>query len=292
MDLDLKSVHVLITGAAGGIGLETTRLFLGKVSTLPGLTYPRCEEQGALVTAHYRSSDASLLPLLETYGSKQLRLAQAELTSEDQVNALFGQNLDEDPFGSVEVIVVNHGAHAPTAVPVKDMSLAQWEHCVNSNLTSTFLVVREYLNALENVIQSKKVGSRFGDRASVVFVGSTAGKFGEAGFADYASNKSGMMYGLALSLKNEIVKIAPRGRVNTVAPGWTRTPLSADRLKDTAKVNRVLATIPLRKVATTEDIASQIVLLASAKVSGHVSGQVLMVDGGMEGRLLNLPEDL
>lgn len=91
----------------------------------------------------------------------------------------------------MEVVVVNHGAHAPTAVPVKDMSLAQWEHCVNSNLTSTFLVVREYLNALENAIQSKKVGSRFGDRASVVFVGSTAGKFGEAGFADYASNKSG-----------------------------------------------------------------------------------------------------
>lgn len=50
------------------------------------------------------------------------------------------------------------------------------------------------------------------------------------------------------------------------------------------------STIPMRKIATTEDVASQIVLLSSAKVSGHVSGQVVMVDGGMEGRLLNLAE--
>lgn len=273
---------------------------------------------------------------METYGSKQLRLAQAELTSEDQVNALFGQNLDEDPFGSVEVIVVNHGAHAPTAVPVKDMSLAQWEHCVNSNLTSTFLVVREYLNALENVIQSKKVGSRFGDRASVVFVGSTAGKFGEAGFADYASNKSGKHFLfhvrrswlLTLSMRldrNDVwacfvaeerdredctsrssqyrrprldTNSFVRGSVEGHGEGELCIGVSVSVNPSTGIHNpdhscaHLIRTIPLRKVATTEDIASQIVLLASAKVSGHVSGQVLMVDGGMEGRLLNLPEDL
>lgn len=149
-------------------------------------------EQGAFVTAQYRSSSASLRPLLETYGPTRLRLSHAELTSEEAVHSLFTPNHEEsEGFGPVEVIVVNHGAHAPTAAPVKDMSLAQWEQCINSNLTSTFLVVREYLKQLEKAVQSKEEGSRFADRASVVLVGSTAGKFGEAGFADYAANKSG-----------------------------------------------------------------------------------------------------
>ena len=54
---------------------------------------------------------------------------------------------------------------------------------------------------------------------AIVLVGSTAGKFGEAGHADYAASKSAMTGGMMLSLKNEIVKLAPMGRINTVAPG-------------------------------------------------------------------------
>lgn len=142
------------------------------------------------------------------------------------------------------------------------------------------------------------------------------------------------MYGLLLSLKNEIVKIAPRGRVNCVAPGWVRTPMAAEALKDPNIIYRALATYvspslctsshplhsslaflprflspvfkltivlhifillfrtPLKKVATARDIANQILLLASPVMSGHVTGQVVMVEGGMEGRLLNTMEDV
>lgn len=121
-----------------------------------------------------------------------------------------------------------------------------------------------------------------------------------------------MMYGLLLSLKNEIVKIAPRGRVNCVAPGWVLTPMAGEALKNPDTVYRALATCvtsqisllkfdnknlfhfrtPLKKVAIPDDIANQIVVLASSTVSGHVTGQVIMVEGGMEGRLLNKPEDI
>ena len=119
-----------------------------------------------------------------------------------------------------------------------------------------------------------------------------------------------MMYGLTMSLKNEIVQIAPRGRVNTVAPGWVRTPMAESALQNPQIVYQALATYvshslslaivgspcsfrtPLKKVATPEDIASQIVVLSSSTVSGHVTGQVIMVEGGMEGRLLNHPEDI
>jgi NAD(P)-dependent dehydrogenase (short-subunit alcohol dehydrogenase family) len=118
------------------------------------------------------------------------------------------------------------------------------------------------------------------------------------------------MYGLTPTLKNEIVSIAPRGRVNSVNPGWVATPLAAKTLKDTKFVERALATTPLQKVGMPQDIANQVCVLASPVLSGHVNGvnlqvgkfdlksifqagfgtlMFLFVDGGMEGRLLFPP---
>jgi 3-oxoacyl-[acyl-carrier protein] reductase len=118
-------------------------------------------------------------------------------------------------------------------------------------------------------------------------VASTAGVFGEAGHADYAAAKSAIAHGLLLSLKNEIVRIAPGGRVNCVCPGWTASPMTRRELDDPSLVERVTRTMPLRKVATPEDVARQIVVLTSDELSGHVTGQVVVVAGGMEGRVLH-----
>ncbi|KAH8999626.1 NAD-P-binding protein [Lactarius hatsudake] len=279
MDLDLKDIHVLVTGANGGIGLETTRLFL---------------EHGARVTAHYRSSNTALSHLItsETH-HERLRMIQADLSHEAQVQALFARP-GNTRWGEVEIAVINHGAYPWADVPLKDMPIEQWERTFSDNLTSAFLVAREYLRGLERGVRGagpKMETTGFGDRAAIVFVGSTAGKCGEAMHADYAASKSGIMYGLTLSLKNEIVQVAPRARVNCVAPAWVRTPTASEALQDPQTVYRSLATTPLRKVAEASDVANQIVLLASAKVSGHVTGQVLMVEGGMEGRLLYMPAD-
>jgi 3-oxoacyl-[acyl-carrier protein] reductase len=74
--------------------------------------------------------------------------------------------------------------------------------------------------------------------------------------------------------------------VNAVAPGWTESPMTRDSLSaDTVK--RVTRTMPLRKVAQPEDVARQVVVLASDELSGHVTGQVVTIAGGMEGRVLN-----
>lgn len=87
---------------------------------------------------------------------------------------------------------MNHGAYIDKHVLVKDMSLAQWEKTMSNNLTSSFLVVREYLKGLEKgIIVSSGMGTRFGERAAITLVGSTAGKFGEARHTDYAASKSG-----------------------------------------------------------------------------------------------------
>ena len=121
---------------------------------------------------------------------------------------------------------------------------------------------------------------------SLVLVGSTAGLVGEAGHADYAAAKSAILGGLLLSLKNEVVRVAPRARVNAVAPGWTETPMTRGHV-DPEAVRKVTRTMSLRKIAEPEDIARQVVVLASDELSGHVTGQVITVAGGMEGRVIH-----
>ncbi len=119
-----------------------------------------------------------------------------------------------------------------------------------------------------------------------LFAVSTAGIFGEAGHADYAAAKSAVIQGLLLSLKNEIVRVAPRARVNAVCPGWTYSPMTRGEVDDEV-LDRVTATMALRKIAEPEDVARQVVVLASDELSGHVTGQVIVVAGGMEGRFLH-----
>jgi NAD(P)-dependent dehydrogenase (short-subunit alcohol dehydrogenase family) len=100
------------------------------------------------------------------------------------------------------------------------------------------------------------------------------------------------MYGFMRSLKNEIARVVPRGRVNTVAPGWVLTPMAKEAMENKEVVTRVLQTIPMRKVANPEDVANAIAYLASDKASGHVSGTIVEVTGGMEGRLLYQPHEV
>ena len=128
--------------------------------------------------------------------------------------------------------------------------------------------------------------SSHGARPAAACVGSTAGRFGEAGHADYASAKAAVQGGLLLSLKNEIVRIAPGGRVNAVAPGWTYSPMTRGEL-DEEFVERLTRTMALRKVALAEDVARTVVVLASDELSGHVTGEVVTVAGGMEGRTIH-----
>jgi len=182
------------------------------------------------------------------------------------------------------VLVVNHGIWPSNHAHVADMELNQWQNTLAINLTGPFLLCRAYFRTLRKASDAAK------DAASIIFIGSTAGKFGEASHGDYAASKSALMYGLTPTLKNEIVSIAPRGRVNSVNPGWVATPMAEETLKDKAFVERALATTPVQKVATPADVARQIAVIASPVLSGHVNGMNVMVDGGMEGRLLFPPK--
>jgi 3-oxoacyl-[acyl-carrier protein] reductase len=249
VETGLRGKRVLVTGASGGIGSACARAFAA---------------EGAEVVAHYhRGRDRA-----ETL--EHAALVQADLTREDEVDRLFEQ------AGELDVCTAVAGVWPREDVPVWQLPLERWERTLAENLTSTFLTARGFLRSLE----------RRG-HGSLVLIGSTAGVFGEAGHADYAAAKSAIAYGLLRSLKNEVVRVAPSARVNCVCPGWTRSPMTRREIEDPALVARVTRTMPLRKVATPEDVARQVVVLASDELSGHVTGQVVLVAGGMEGRVLH-----
>jgi 3-oxoacyl-[acyl-carrier protein] reductase len=255
MELGLEGTAVLVTGGAGGIGSATARALAA---------------EGVKVAVHYHSSAAAAERLAAEVGGVAL---QADLRDEAAADALVPRAVAA--LGRLDGCVANAGTWDPEDVPVAQMSLERWRTTLDANLTATFLTARAYMRHVAET-----------GEGSLVLVGSTAGIFGEAGHADYASSKAGITHGLLLSLKNEIVRVAPNGRVNLVAPGWTVTPMTEKDLTQET-VDRVTATMALRKVATAEDVARAIVVLCSPLAAGHVTGQVVTVAGGMEGRLLH-----
>jgi 3-oxoacyl-[acyl-carrier protein] reductase len=253
MELGLEDTAVLVTGAAGGIGSATARALAA---------------EGATVGVHYHSSAAAAERLAAEIGGVPL---QADLRDEAAADALVPNAVAA--LGRLDGCVANAGTWDPEDVPIARMSLARWRDTVESNLTATFLTARAYLRHVEQA----KAGS-------LVLVGSTAGIFGEAGHVDYSASKAALT-GVLLSLKNEIVDSAPLARVNLVAPGWTVSPMTEKDLTE-ENVARVTATMALRKIAAAEDVARAIAFLLSPLAAGHVTGQVITVAGGMEGRLL------
>jgi 3-oxoacyl-[acyl-carrier protein] reductase len=254
MDLGLEGSAVLVTGASGGIGSATAKLLAA---------------EGARVGVHYHENQDAAERLAAQLGGAALK---ADLRDEAAADALVPAATEA--LGRLDACVANAGTWNQDDVPVAQMSLDRWRATLDANLTATFLTARAYLRYVE------RTGA-----GSLVLVASTSGLFGEAGHADYSAAKAGIAHGLLLSLKNEIVRAAPLARVNVVAPGWTVSPMTEDRLTEET-IARVTATMALRKVATADDVARAIVFLCSPLAAGHVTGQVITVAGGMEGRLL------
>jgi 3-oxoacyl-[acyl-carrier protein] reductase len=248
----LRDKRVLVTGGSGGIGSACVRAFAA---------------EGARVAVHYHRGRERA----EALGADVL--VGGDLTDEAQVEWVFAEA--REALGGLDVCAAVAGVWPSEDVPVWQLPLERWEDTLRANLTTTFLTARAFLGEVERT-----------GHGSLVMIASTAGVFGEAGHADYAAAKSAIAGGLLLSLKNEVSRIAPLARVNVVAPGWTESPMTRGHV-DPERVRAVSRTMALRKVAQPEDVARQVVALASDEISGHVTGQVVVVAGGMEGRVLH-----
>jgi 3-oxoacyl-[acyl-carrier protein] reductase len=256
VDTGLSGKGVLVTGASGGIGAACARAFAA---------------EGARVAVHYHRGEERAREVAAALDGAPV--VQADVTDEHEVDRLFEEA--RVALGRIDVCAAVAGVWPAEDVPVWQLPLERWEHTLRQNLTSAFLTARGFLREVER-----------NGHGSLVLVGSTAGIVGEAGHADYAAAKSAVLGGLLLSLKNEIVRIAPSARVNAVAPGWTESPMARGHV-DAEAVRRFSRTMALRKVGQPEDVARQVVILASDELSGHVTGQVVTVAGGMEGRVIH-----
>jgi 3-oxoacyl-[acyl-carrier protein] reductase len=270
MKTALEDKVILITGASGGIGSAIARKFA---------------EEGAKLILHCRSNVAGAKFLQRELADVDSLIVRADLTKEAEVKQLFAAA--KKRFGRVDTLVANAGSWETRDVPLHQMSLKQWRHTQDAVLTSAFLCAREFLK----LVAKQKQGN-------IVFIASTAGVFGEAWHADYAAAKAAMAYGLTRTLKNEIARLAPvtadysGGRVNCVCPGWTVVPRTAGKLKDADIVRRVTATRALPQIGRPDDIANAVVYLSSDALARHVTGETMVVAGGMEGRLLWQPHEI
>jgi 3-oxoacyl-[acyl-carrier protein] reductase len=264
MDSGLRDKVVVITGASGGIGRALAESF---------------GAEGCRLVLSGHSQIDSLATWTEQQPFRdQALVVGADVADPAAVDALFAAAVER--FGRVDVCLANAGMWAPEYTPLACMDPARLLRTVEVNLLGSAHTARSFLATLADT------GPRDdGQGAALVFTGSTAGRFGEKGHADYALAKAGLT-GLVMTLKNEIVAIDPYGRVNLIEPGWTVTHMVRPALAQPGTIQRVVATMPLRQLGRAADIARTALWLASPRLARHVSGQVITVAGGMEGRLL------
>ncbi len=243
----LAGKTALITGAARGIGKAIALKFAAEGANI-AFTDLVIDENGKATEAEITALGVKA----KGYASNAADFAQTE----DVVK------LVKEEFGSVDILVNNAGI-------TKDglmlrMSEAQWDVVIAVNLKSAF----NFIHACIPVMMRQRGGS-------IINMASVVGVHGNAGQANYAASKAGLI-ALAKSVGQEM---GPKGiRANAIAPGFIDTAMT-QQLSDKVREEWV-SKIPLRRGGTVDDIANCAVFLAS-DMSSYISGQVIQVDGGM-----------
>jgi 3-oxoacyl-[acyl-carrier protein] reductase len=243
---NLKGRIALVTGASQGIG-RACALELARAGATVALA-ARNEAKLAAVAAE-----------IEAAGGQAAAFA-LDVSSEESIKA--GAKAVIERFGKVEILVNNAGITRDGLVMA--MKRADWDDVLGTNLTGAFLLTQALLRPM--------LKNRWG---RIVNISSVVGRTGQAGQANYAASKAGLI-GLTRSMAREF---ASRGiTVNAVAPGYIETPMTA--VLDEKLRTSMLATIPLGRAGTDQDIAQSVAFLAS-DAAAYITGHVLDVNGGM-----------
>lgn len=245
--IDLSGKRALVTGASRGIGAATARLLA---------------RAGADVVIGYNTRRADAETVAEdarSFGVRSVAIA-ADVSTRAGSGMLVGTTLRE--LGGLDIFVGNAGIWPSQDVALAEMSDEQWDKTLRQNLDSIFFTARDAVNVISS-------------SGSIVLVSSTAGQRGEAYHSDYAATK-----GAIISFtKSLAVELGPRDiNVNCVAPGWVDTDMVQDAIAESGR-DRIESSIPLRRIATADDIAGPIVFLCSS-LARHITGEALNVNGG------------
>ncbi|WP_125614575.1 SDR family NAD(P)-dependent oxidoreductase [Specibacter cremeus] len=216
-------------------------------------------------------------PLQEVAARCGAKAVVADLTDSSQAAAAVAETVAE--FGGLDIVVANAGGHGFASVA--DTDDAAWQASLNVNLTTAFTTVRAALGQLVE------------RRGSVVVISSLAGVFAGPNVAGYTVGKHALI-GLTKSLARDY---GVHGvRVNTLCPGWVRTPMADEEMDEYARhasvssreeaYARVTANVPLRRAAEPAEMAAIVRFLASDEAS-YITGATIIADGGAH--IVDLP---
>ena len=249
MKFDLNGKIAIVTGASQGIG-ETIAVEMAK--------------SGANVFCLARNKNAldSTINKIISNGDKASAYS-CDISDNEQFNNIVTDIFKE--YGSIDILVNNAGITNDTLL--MRMSDDQWDSVLNINLKGSFTCTRSVIKYM----MKKKSGR-------IINITSIVGLTGNAGQANYAASKAGLI-GMTKSIAKEV---ASRGiTANCVAPGWIETART-EQLSDDVK-NKFLSQIPTGKIGYPKDIANTVIFLAS-KEAEYITGQTITVDGG---RIIN-----
>jgi 3-oxoacyl-[acyl-carrier protein] reductase len=245
--LPLAGKLALITGSSQGIGRATAI---------------RLAQSGADIVINYRSNAnaaAEVKAHIEDMGRRCIAI-QADVSQEEDVSRLFaGAN---EALGPIAILVNNAGTTRDKLII--QMSLADFEHVLNTNLRSTFLCTKAALRGM--------IRARWG---RIVNISSPAGLLGNAGQANYSASKAAIV---AFTISTAREMASRNITANAIAPGFIPTELTSILTEEQRKF--LLDVTPLGRFGTPEEIAAAINFLCSPEAS-YITGQILGVDGGM-----------
>ncbi len=237
----------IITGASRGVGRATAL---------------RLAEAGANVVVNYLSREEEAN---ETVKECEANGFGAIAVQGDVSEWQAAQNIAQrtiERFQTIDLLVLNAGIWE--GAPIEEMTEEVWNKVLNTNLKAAWAMTKACVPAMKKR-----------ESGAIVLVSSTAGQRGEANYSNYAASKGGQI-SFTKALASEL---CPKIRVNAVAPGWIETAMVRPVFEDENYKQQVLDSIPLQRMATTDDVALSICFLLS-DWSRHITGEILNINGG------------
>jgi len=237
----------IVTGASRGVGRSTSL---------------RLAEGGANVVVNYLTNSAAAEETVNLCRQRGAGAIAIQGDTSEFVNAKAIADRAVEEFGGIDLLVLNAGIWE--GAPIEEMSEETWTRVLNTNLKSAWAMAKACVPALKRR-----------ESGAIVLVSSTAGQRGEANFSNYAASKGGQI-SFTKALASEL---CPKIRVNCVAPGWIETAMVRPVFEDEEYKRRVIESIPLKRMASTDDVALAICFLLSPWAR-HITGEILNINGG------------
>lgn len=243
----LQGKTAIITGASRGVGRATAL---------------RLAEAGANVVVNYLNAEDkanNVVELCKECGVDAISV-QGDVSVWQDAHKL--ANAAAERFGRIDLLVLNAGIWE--GAPIEEMSEETWNKVLNTNLKAAWAMTKACVPWMKKQ-----------PNAAIVLVSSTAGQRGEANYSNYAASKGGQIsFTKALA-----AELCPKIRVNCVAPGWIETAMVRPVFEDENYKASVIKSIPLQRMAMTDDVALSICFLLS-DWSRHITGEILNINGG------------